>query len=370
MGAFIVCNRICSLYDGGLLLVVVCYCCCSYFFLQYTYHHCQFTTNSWTLCLLIYPVPLGYHNNMIMCCGLWKAKAMLKESALAVCEQPNNSIAVFDEMITEDLIYSQFSRSLLGDETLDCAAYPEGSPSCDRLFSLLSVAVILLIITLITVFSGFCAAVFCTFYWRRKYIIVSSNEKYQDTNYHKANSLSDLSVDSGSGNKSASKKSPLNRMMNLFSPPKSKRTDMINARDAMRRQLTNNNASKLSVVNNRKVIDGNCTPSDGRCSSASTSSSAVHSQKDVRVQWDHLYFFFFSFSTSTSSFSTISHYAQPKLNKQTNKLMEQWFYPSQDLIRWFDTMFNTIIIYARSICMNISIYNCHQFFPSSTLVHG
>ena len=244
------------------------------------------------MCLFVLSLPTpppyiaGYHNNKIMCCGLWKLKATLKESALAVCQESNHSIAVFNEMINEDLVYSQFSRSLLGDETLDCAAYPEGSPACDRFFTLLFFCGILLLLILIAVMVGFCVAVYCTYHWRRQYMLVASPEKLAKTDYRKATgSLSDVSDDSGASNRKG--KLLRKRMMSVFGAYKPQQQHKVadyNAAAAavvMKRKLSlntnnnnNNNNNNSSKV--KPTIDG-ASASDGRSSAASTSNSTASS---------------------------------------------------------------------------------------------
>uniref|UniRef100_A0A834RL16 Uncharacterized protein n=1 Tax=Sarcoptes scabiei TaxID=52283 RepID=A0A834RL16_SARSC len=105
-----------------------------------------------------------HHNNMIMCCGLWKMKSFMKTTADRVCENPRESNRVFDNFMTDELIYGKFTHSILGDDTLDCKNYPEGSRTCERLFAFITFILVMICLSLAFLIIG---CVTASFFWRR-----------------------------------------------------------------------------------------------------------------------------------------------------------------------------------------------------------
>nr|XP_027198133.1 uncharacterized protein LOC113792445 [Dermatophagoides pteronyssinus] len=110
-----------------------------------------------------------HHNNMFMCCGLWKMKSYMKDTADRVCENAYESKRVFDDFMTDELIYGKFTHSILGDDTLDCKKYPEGSPTCDRLFAIITFIIVMIILSIFLLIIGCCMATICWHRSRRQY---------------------------------------------------------------------------------------------------------------------------------------------------------------------------------------------------------
>ncbi|KAH7638759.1 hypothetical protein DERF_006505 [Dermatophagoides farinae] len=110
-----------------------------------------------------------HHNNMFMCCGLWKMKTFMKDTADRVCENAHESKRVFDDFMTDELIYGKFTHSILGDDTLDCKKYPEGSPACERLFAFITFIVVMIILLILLLVMGCCMATVCWHRSRRQY---------------------------------------------------------------------------------------------------------------------------------------------------------------------------------------------------------
>lgn len=235
----------------------------------------------------------NYHDNQLMCCGLWWIKDTLKRQARTHCgDSANRSISVFNEMINENLIYSEFAKSLLGDEQASCHYYPEGSPVCDRYFSTIYSIFILFILTLLSIIIGFIVAlVFCV-RWRRAYLneLAKRGIKSTDAAYTKASSLSDLS-DSSNNNHS---KKPGRRIMNMLGNAWSGGAGggggvAVGNRKPARATFNQNllakkdggKASSLASSTPSRPL----TPhSDGRSSSASTNSTALpDTQKDDKM---------------------------------------------------------------------------------------
>lgn len=80
----------------------------------------------------ILSIPLSkFYDNRIMCCSLWLFKAYLKSEAPKECgATANRSIEIFDELLNERLLYTDFARSILKDEDANCEDYLENSLGC------------------------------------------------------------------------------------------------------------------------------------------------------------------------------------------------------------------------------------------------
>lgn len=225
--------------------------------------------------------PSGYHDNQLMCCGLWWIKDHLKSEARAHCgDSANRSISVFDEMINENLIYSDFAKSLLGDEKASCHYYPEGSPVCDRYFSTIYFIFILIICIILAIVIGFIVAVILCVRWRRAYL--NEIEKHGIKGTAKHSSLSDLSDSSGNNN---STKKPSRRIMNMLGTAWNSAgggKGISNRKPPVRAAF---NQNLLAKKDESKTPSRSLTPlSDGRSSSASTNSSALPElHKDEKV---------------------------------------------------------------------------------------
>ena len=117
-----------------------------------------------------------------MCCGLWKIKSILKYNAEQVCEHPEQSKQVFDQFITDELLYGSFSRSLLGDDSLNCGNYPEGSVVCDHLFSILFVLLIFSIILFFLIIISLNFTTYFCFRYRRDFdrLLKSRENNFQN----------------------------------------------------------------------------------------------------------------------------------------------------------------------------------------------
>lgn len=106
---------------------------------------------------------------MFMCCGLWRIKSYMKQTADKVCENPQESKRVFDDFMTDELIYGKFTHSILGDDTLDCKKYPEGSSTCDRLFGFITFIIVLIFLVLTLLIIGCIAMSISRYRYRKRY---------------------------------------------------------------------------------------------------------------------------------------------------------------------------------------------------------
>lgn len=104
-----------------------------------------------------------------MCCGLWFVKDLLITKTEMICDKPNQTTIIFKEMINEQLIYSDFAKSLLGNNKLSCEDYKEGSSSCEWLFWLIKFFLIVLIFTLFFITFGFVIAISQWYRWKQNY---------------------------------------------------------------------------------------------------------------------------------------------------------------------------------------------------------
>lgn len=232
-----------------------------------------------------------------MCCGLWWIKEKLKSEALAHCgDSANRSISVFNEMINENLIYSEFAKSLLGDEQASCHYYPEGSPVCDRFFATIYFIFILIICTLLAIIIGFILAMVLCVRWRRKYLNVLEKHGIKGTAKH--SSLSDLSDSSGNNNSSHASKKPGRRIISMLGSAWNSTAGgkgvggkgVANRKPPVRATFNQNLLAKTGEEGGKSssstTPSRSLTPlSDGRSSSASTNSSALPElgQKDEKV---------------------------------------------------------------------------------------
>lgn len=105
-----------------------------------------------------------------MCCGLWKIKSIIKSAALDTCDNPQQSNKVFDEVINEELIYGQFSRSLLGNDNLSCHLYAEGSAECDNFFVFLYIMLMLVLLVIVVFLLGVFYSIWMWYSWRKSYL--------------------------------------------------------------------------------------------------------------------------------------------------------------------------------------------------------
>lgn len=104
-----------------------------------------------------------------MCCGLWYMKDLLISKTQMVCDKPNETTTVFREMINDQLIYSDFAKSLLGNNELNCNDYQEDSPACEWLFWLIKFFLIVLIFTIVFITFGFVIAISQWYRWKQNY---------------------------------------------------------------------------------------------------------------------------------------------------------------------------------------------------------
>lgn len=197
----------------------------------------------------------------MMCCGLWLVKGYLKDAADETCEKPNETKQVYDEYLTEDLIYGGFLKSLLNDSSLDCSKYPEGSPKCDAFFRIILVVIIFILMFFMVVLISL-AVFFCLFLkYRRRYTrLLKSKHSEEQLRFLTANR--DDSTDS-----ITSPPKKLTRLRNLFSfskPVNKKKTNLM-------MPMEKRNSLSIMMMDTHEQIESRATTNtDDRCSTEST----------------------------------------------------------------------------------------------------